>query len=139
MQLTFRTAPYAYTGPIVINSENSFSIPKNYIWYHRHSAFYDRVWVVASGTLFDKELRTAIRGTVGVRTIAFPKATTRFRGGAFRGIRTLRAAAFPEGVEKLSVSALRGESEACMGVFEFSQLSCLRLPDTLKGIDPRVF
>lgn len=132
-----RKVDYANADAIV--SVCTKQIPKNYIWYLLYGILrFDNVRVVVSGTLFDRKLEKAARSTLGVRTIAFPKTTRLFRGGAFRGIKTLRAALFPD-IETLSVSALRGESEACMGVFEYSGLARVRLPNTLRTIDKQVF
>ena len=89
--------------------------------------------------IFNRALEQALRGTPGVVTAAFPKTTERYRGGLFRGIKSLRAAAFPEGLEQLRVAALRGEAEACMSLFGWSGLAAVRLPSTLKIVGEHTF
>ena len=56
------------------------------------------VAAVVSGTLYDRDIGKALRGTHGTKTISFPKTTAEYAHSVFLEIQTLRSAVFPENI-----------------------------------------
>ena len=130
-------APLGLAQPLPGNSPH---IPKSCILYpSRGIAHASKIIAVVSGTLYGRELKSVLRGTGGVRTIAFPRTTDTYAHGAFCSVWALKSAVFPEGLDKLTLTNLYDVPELYTGLFNKSGLARVRLPSALRVIGALVF
>ena len=86
-------------------------------------------------------MTTVIRGSLGLKTITFPKTVRKIRMGAFYHVKSLQGAVVNSRIQCLTWK-MRYKSEAqdeVKGIFQDTGLKCIRLPRRLKEIGEFTF
>lgn len=94
--------------------------------------------LVATGVLFDREMRKVVRCARGTRTVVFPRTATGARDEAFSSS-ALRSAVVGERVELLGRIDGKDAWPARAGIFQTSMLARVSLPRTLRVLGKSVF
>ena len=94
--------------------------------------------LVATGVLFDREMRKVVRCARGTRTVVFPRTATGARDEAFSSS-ALRSAVVCESVELLGRTDEKDAWPARAGIFQTSMLARVSLPRTLRVLGKSVF
>lgn len=97
--------------------------------------------ISVSGVLFNRKMTTVIRGSVGLKTITFPKTVRKIRMGAFYHVKSLQGAVVNSRIQRLTWK-MRYKSEAqdeVKGIFQDTGLKYIRLPRRLKEIGEFTF